>query len=152
MSRVKGMRRWAPETTPSFWINQTSRLLMRHFEERLRPLGFGTAYLPVVGMLDDEGPQLQRDLALRAHVEQPTMAAILLRMERDGMVERTPHPTDKRASQVNLTSKARETLPVAMASLGEVAEQLLTGFTAEERTTFLALLQRAAKNLEPAEE
>lgn len=146
------MRRWKPETTPSFWINHASRLLMRHFEERLRPLGFGAAYLPVVGALNEDGPLLQRDLALRAHVEQPTMAALLLRMERDGLIERTPHPTDKRASQINLTPKAHETLPVAMASLGEVAEQLLTGFTAAERATFLALLQRAAKNLAPEDE
>lgn len=146
------MRRWKPETTPSFWINHASRLLMRHFEERLRPLGFGAAYLPVVGALNEDGPLLQRDLALLAHVEQPTMAAILLRMERDGMIERTPHPTDKRASQVNLTAKARDTLPIAMSSLGEVAEQLVAGFTADERTTFLALLQRAARNLEPDDE
>ena len=42
-------------------------------------------------------------------VEQPTMAALLARMERDGVVVRTPHPSDRRSSRFAL-SEAQQSL------------------------------------------
>ena len=151
--KVKPARRWDPESTPSFWINHASRLLLRQFEQRLRPLDFGMAYLPVVIALEEQGSQLQKELIEQGHVEQPTMAALLTRMERDGLIAREPHPSDKRASLIALTPKAKARLPEAKERLGEVADRLTAGFTDHERATLLALLKRAVQNLgEPAEE
>lgn len=141
-------RPWQPASYASFWINHASRLLMRHFEAKLRPLGFGMAYLPVTMALAAKGALQQKDLAAEAHVEQPTMAALLGRMERDGLIAREPHPDDRRATRITLTAKAKRALPVAREALGEVADRVTAGFTEAERTTFLALLQRAVENLE----
>ncbi|RKG71195.1 MarR family transcriptional regulator [Corallococcus sp. CA054B] len=147
---AKSAPRWDPEAVPTFWINHASRLLMRHFEQRLRPLEFGMAYLPVVIALEEHGPLLQKQLAEYAHVEQPTMAALLTRMERDGLIARHPHPDDKRASQISLSAKARERLPQAKEQLEDVAEQATAGFSEKERATFMSLLRRVVANLEPA--
>ncbi|QAT83323.1 MarR family transcriptional regulator [Corallococcus coralloides] len=147
---AKPAPRWDPEAVPTFWINHASRLLMRHFEQRLRPLEFGMAYLPVVIALEEHGPLLQKQLAEYAHVEQPTMAALLTRMERDGLIARHPHPDDKRASRISLSAKARERLPRAKARLEDVAEQATAGFSEKERATFMSLLRRVVANLEPA--
>ncbi|RKH72528.1 MarR family winged helix-turn-helix transcriptional regulator [Corallococcus aberystwythensis] len=141
---------WDPEAAPTFWINHASRLLMRQFEQRLRPLDFGMAYMPVVIALEEQGPLLQKQLAEYARVEQPTMAALLTRMERDGLIQREPHPDDKRASQISLSAKARERLPRAKEQLTEVAEQATAGLSERERATFMALLHRVVANLEPA--
>lgn len=142
--------RWDPASTPTFWINHASRLLMRYFEQRLRPLDFGMAYLPVVIALDEDGAMLQRQLAEKAHVEQPTMAALLTRMERDDLIAREPHPGDKRASLITLSTKARKSLPAAKEQLAEVVEQATAGFSDAERATLIALLRRVVSNLEPA--
>lgn len=139
---------WDPQAFASFWVNHASRLLMKLFEEELRPLGFGMAYLPVAFALAQNEKMLQRDLAEEAHVEQPTMAALLARMERDGLVAREPHPDDKRAMHISLTKKARSTMPEARKRLFAVAERLTDGFSAEERETFVRLLKRAVANLE----
>ena len=121
---------------------------MRHFEERLRPLDFGMAYLPVVMALRENTALLQKELAVRAHVEQPTMAALLTRMERDGLILREPHPGDKRASQISLTAKAKGRLPLAKELLRKVAEQATRGFTEDERATLIAFLRRVVQNLD----
>ncbi|WP_437949216.1 MarR family transcriptional regulator [Sorangium sp. So ce296] len=144
---VKAKAPWEPQATPTFWINHASRLLMRHFERRLRPLDFGMAYMPVAVALEENGALLQRELAERAHVEQPTMAALLGRMQRDGLVKRTPHPGDKRAFHISLSAKAEARLPLAKEALREVAERALQGFTDRERATFLAMLRRVVDNL-----
>jgi len=141
-------RAWDPKAQPSFWINHASRLLMRHFERELRPLDFGMAYLPVVTALDEQGPLLQKDLAVHAHVEQPTMAALIGRMERDGLVVREPHPTDKRATYLSLSRKAKSRLPRAKDALVAIADRAMDGFSATERAQLLGYLERVVKNLE----
>ena len=146
--KVKGRPSWNPESVATFWINHASRLIMRRFEQGLRPLGFGAAYLPVVSALDDDAQLLQKDLATRAHVEQPTMAALLARMERDGLIAREAHPDDRRASLLSLTHRAKERLPAAKDRLAEAAEQALAGLSEGERATLMALLRRVVQNLD----
>jgi len=148
--KVKVTSRWAPESAPTFWINHASRSIIRRFEQHLRPLDFGMAYLPVAIALEEDGALLQKQLAERAHVEQPTMAALLTRMDRDGLISRRPHPTDKRASMISLSAKAKARLPSAKEQLGAVAEQATSGFSERERATLIALLRRVVNNLDPA--
>jgi MarR family transcriptional regulator for hemolysin len=145
---VKRAPRWDPTSAPTFWINHASRLLMREFEQRLRPLEFGMAYLPVVVPLEESGPLQQKQLAQLAHVEQPTMAALLTRMERDGLISRAPHPSDKRSSRISLSAKAKARVPLAKERLGEVAARATAGLSERERTTLIALLRRVVDNLE----
>ncbi|NMP25425.1 MarR family transcriptional regulator [Rahnella sp. SAP-1] len=144
----KATTQWAPDTLSTFWINQASRLLMKHFEQRLRPLDFGMAYLPVVIALDEQGELLQKQLAEYANVEQPTMASLLVRMERDGLVVRRPHPEDRRASYISLTSKAKNHLPRVKEQLSEVVEQASQGISAQEHDQLISLLGRIINNLD----
>lgn len=125
---------------------------MRRFEQRLRPLGFGMAYLPAPGSLAEDKALLQKELAKRAHVEQPTMAALFIRMERDGLTLREPHPSDGWARQLVLTERAKTVLPEAKWRLEEVAELAASGFSESERATLLALLRRAVENFGESEE
>jgi DNA-binding MarR family transcriptional regulator len=150
--KIEDGRRWDPESTPTFWINHASRLIMRRFEQGLRPLDFGTAYFPVVAALREDEALLQKQLADRARVEQPTMAALLARMERDGLITREPHPEDRRASRISLSAKAKARLPLATERLEEVVDQATAGFSQRERTTLIELLRRVVKNLDEAGE
>lgn len=140
--------RWDPEGSASFWINRASRALLRLQDARLRPLGLGMGQLPVLHALADGRSMSQKDLAKRARVEQPTMAEMLSRMERDGVVEREPDPNDRRASLISLTRRARARLPKAKDLLIEGEEEAMAGFTAEEKQLLRALLQRVVQNLE----
>lgn len=142
---------WDPRSQPTFWINHVSRLLMRQFERALRPIGFGSAYVPVVGALYEHTELTQRELLERSHIEQPTIAALLLRMERDGLVERAPHPTDGRAVNFALSAKARSRVPRMRLSMLNVAHRALDGFTDAERAAFVGYLERVADNLTTGE-
>jgi len=138
---------WDPASQPTFWINHISRLLMHEFEARLRPLGFGMAYLPVVILLEEQGPLLQKHLVEAIRVEQPTMAALLSRMERDGIVIKTPHPSDRRSSHFALSPEARQRVPEAKRVLEEIADRALCGLAPNEKSDLFAMLRRIAANL-----
>jgi len=137
-----------PEALVGFWINLASRTIVRVVDGRLRPLGFALSQLTVLRALAEGGSLPQKDLARIARVEQPTMAEMLARMERDGLVEREPNPEDKRASLTSLTRSARTRFPKAREILLEGERQALAGFTDQERALLVDLLQRVVKNLD----
>ncbi len=143
---------WAPENVPTFWINHASRLIMRQFEDELRPLGFGFAYIPVVVALEESGPSIQKDLVSRAHVEQPTMTALLARMERDGIIQRAADPMDGRANRISLTPEASRKLPQVRAALNTVVERAMAGLNPDAQHALMHSLQRVVQNLSQASE
>jgi DNA-binding MarR family transcriptional regulator len=141
---------WDPESTAGYWINRASRSLLRDFDARLRPFGFAMSHLPVLRALAQARACSQKDLARHARVEQPTMAEMLARMERDGVVEREPNPEDKRGVLISLTQRSRARLAKARATLVEGEREAMGGLSLAEQRQLRDLLQRVVKNIEGA--
>lgn len=142
---------WDPMKTPGHYISRTARAMARVDDIRLRELGFATAQLPVLTALKDGARLSQTELAAWAKVEQPTMAQLLARMERDGLIRREPDPTDRRSSLISLTAEARAKLPAGRAILLQGNKDATRGMTADEVKTLIALLDRVLTNVEAME-
>jgi DNA-binding MarR family transcriptional regulator len=142
---------FAPMRTPGYYFSRIARGMTRLGDARLRPLGFMTAQLPVLSALR-HGEQLsQAELARLAKVEQPTMAQLLGRMERDGLIRRTPDPRDRRSSLVSLTEAALAKLPAGRNVLEQGNRDVTQGLSSEEVETLLDLLRRVLANVEALE-
>src|SRR4051794_1714804 len=100
-----------PEQLVGFWINLVSRTIVRVMDDRLRPYGFAMSHLPVLRALAQGRALSQKELAHAARVEQQTMAELLARMERGGLVDRQQNPDDKRGSLTSLSRNARVRFP-----------------------------------------
>jgi MarR family transcriptional regulator for hemolysin len=129
-------------------VSLAARGFARLSEARLKPLGFGVGHLPVLVSLQDGRAQSQRDLARFARIEQPSMAQMLARMERDGLICRKLDQVDRRSSQISLTEAARTRLPEACEVLLQGNRDVLRGFTKAEARQFDALLNRLIANLD----
>lgn len=134
--------------SPGGLINRAFRLLMRRGEARFPPLGLATAQVPVLMALKDGTALSQKELTRIAQIEQPTMALLLARMERDNLIQRTPDPADKRSSLITLTAAAEAKLPHARAALLAGHNEALADFSDEEVETLFQLLSRFVRNLE----
>lgn len=137
------------ETSIGYMTNLTGRLLVRELERRLAPLGLMPAHMPVLLALETAEALPQKALAKRAGVEQPTMTATLNRMERDGLVIRSPNPEDGRSMLVALTPLARAKLPEIEAATGAINDMVLEQFSPAERAQLFSLLARIIAVLEP---
>jgi DNA-binding MarR family transcriptional regulator len=135
-------------STPGHLISLAARGFARLSEARLKPLGFGVGQLPVLVAMRNGGVSTQRDLARFAKVEQPPMAQMLARMERDGLIRRMPDPADGRSSHVSMTRAAEARLPSAIEVLFQGNHEALEGFTDEEAKQLVALLARVIANLD----
>ncbi|MDX3900718.1 MAG: MarR family transcriptional regulator [Sphingobium sp.] len=120
-------------------------------DARLRKLDFAMAHLPVLTALKDGARLSQTELARWTKVEQPTMAQMIARMERDGLVRREPDPRDKRSSLVSLTDKALDRLPAGRAILRQGNADMTRGLSPEEVDTLVSLLRRVLANIETLE-
>jgi DNA-binding MarR family transcriptional regulator len=76
------------------------------------------------------------------------MANTLNRMERDGLISRTPAPADKRSALISLSKLGRQRAAEALTSAQQVNGLALTGFKPAERELMLDMLRRVATNLE----
>lgn len=142
---------WNPLAHPGHYVSRISRALSRIGDARLRDLGFATAQLPVLTALKDGARMSQIELARWAKVEQPSMAQLLARMEREGLIMREPDPRDRRSSLISLTDKAKDRLPAGRAVLRQGNAEMTAGMSPEEVAQLVALLQRVLGNVEAME-
>lgn len=120
-------------------LYETTHQLRQFVESRLRTGGASVARLRALRMLAlAEQPLRMRDLSEMTGVAARTTTAIVDSLERDGLVARERHPTDRRAFLLRLTDKGaqchreaeevdRLALAEAMSALGpEDRDQLRT--------------------------
>ncbi|MNX81770.1 HTH-type transcriptional regulator MhqR [compost metagenome] len=70
------------------------------------------------------------------------MTARIDRLEKAGLVERHPHPTDRRATLVRLTDKGFDLIETIMPDHEEAARDILAPLSLDEQKTLNALLAR----------
>ena len=136
------------ETSAGYLTNWAARLFARELERQLAASGIASAYMPVIFALGDGSTLTQKDLAVRAAVEQPTMAATLKRMERDAMITRRPDPADKRSALVALTPLALGHVETVERVVRTINATALEPLDADERRQFMSLLRRVITVLE----
>jgi DNA-binding MarR family transcriptional regulator len=88
------------------------------------------------------GPMTLKELAVRMGCEPSNAIVVIDQLESQHLLERRPHPTDRRAKQLMLTPEGAKRQEQLLESLkGE--KLLLTGLTQPEQDTLQDLLQRA---------
>jgi MarR family transcriptional regulator, transcriptional regulator for hemolysin len=138
--------RYDRQASGGYVTNRAARLFVRALERRL--LNGTAGQMPVFLALIDGSAYTQTELARIASVEQPTMANTLARMERDGLIARTPDPKDRRSSLVSLNALGAERAAEAMEAALAVNEAAFADLDAAERQQFFSLLHRVIGALE----
>ncbi len=128
-------------------VNRAARLLRRLADQRLAPLGLSAGYLPVLTALMGGEAMSQKALTERAGIEQPTMAATLARMERDGAIERRPDPGDRRSVLFTLSARTRARSAEIRAAIGDLNADALAGIPRPDRARLHAMLATIAASV-----
>lgn len=130
----------------TYLAGQLAKAFTRSLQARAAALGFSPGQLPVLIELWAEDGLTQKQLLDRIGIEQATMANTLARMQRDGLIERRPHPSDRRAQLVFLTPKARELEEQAVQTARESDDALFKGFRRFERELLMEYIRMIIEN------
>ena len=133
--------------TLGFLLHDVARLLKRRFERNARGTGLTRSQWQVLAHLAQNEGIHQGKLAELLDVEAITLGRIVDRLEKLGLIERLPHPSDRRIWLLHLTDAARPKL-TQLRRLGNITRQeALAGMEDADRACLLKTLRILKANL-----
>jgi MarR family transcriptional regulator, lower aerobic nicotinate degradation pathway regulator len=127
-----------------FLISRVGMVAQKRFAERLEQLELTTRMWGALNVLDAEGPTTQGSLCKSVGMDPSSMVATIDELEAKGLVERRPHPTDRRAHALHVTDSGRATLARGRELARRAQDDLLAPLTSDEREQLHGLLLRLA--------
>lgn len=119
--------------------------LVNLLREAVLPPGMNSAQARTLLALHDAGPQRVTDLARLDHLKQPTMSAVLIRMERHGWVRRHDDDDDLRAVVVHITDSGERVAQQLIAARTAVLDSYLADLSTADRASVAAALPALRK-------
>lgn len=125
----------------------TGRLLRKRFEQNVRGTGLTRAQWQVLKEIYVQEGLNQGALAELLEVEPITVGRLVDRLEQAGLIERRPHPTDRRAWSLYLLPAAHPLLETLKVIAGETRAELLRGMDDTEIDEAMRLFAKMKDNL-----
>ncbi|GAA3830270.1 MULTISPECIES: MarR family winged helix-turn-helix transcriptional regulator [Amycolatopsis] len=120
-------------------VNGLAQQIADHVRERAAALGLTAPQ--ATALREMTGPMTMRELAERMSCEPSNATFVVDKLEKLELVERRPHPTDRRARQLVLTAKGEELRGKLLDLL--VRDSPLAALDAGEQRALHGLLERA---------
>jgi DNA-binding MarR family transcriptional regulator len=126
---------------------EITTLLAEGMETDTAGRGLTVARAEVVWLVHHHGPMRQRDLADALRVSPRNVTGLLDALEATGFVARTPHPSDRRATLIQLTDKGAAAAGALAADQAEFARYLFGGLSQAELDRFLTTVGKLLTRL-----
>ncbi len=140
------------EQSPGRRLSMLHRLSMAYLAEPLGKLNIARGKIGfLMGVLRREGI-IQEDLTRALCIDRAATARALFDLEHDGLIRREEDAQDRRRKRVYPTDKARALQDSLVALLSAHNDTLFAGFSRQERTLCLDMLDRLIANLRAATE
>ncbi|MFC7049412.1 MarR family winged helix-turn-helix transcriptional regulator [Emcibacter nanhaiensis] len=128
-------------------LMHTYRRAMRTAYRR-RHLPLSIPYIRALKMIRSMPDCTARDVGKRLRRDKGQITRVIKELLAERLIERHPHPEDKRSQILMLTDKGRETLTTVTAAENEAAADMVQGLTAGEIEEFTRLSQVMVANLD----
>jgi DNA-binding MarR family transcriptional regulator len=105
-------------------VQRAARALARRFDDVLRPHGLTNGQFSLLMSLNRPEPPPMGPVASLLAMDRTTLTAALKPLERRGLVQITPDPTDRRSRILKLTAKGRKLLAEALPVWKQTHEEI----------------------------
>jgi DNA-binding MarR family transcriptional regulator len=128
-----------------YLISRCGMYATRHFADRMESIGLTPRMWGALNVLDSEGAVSQQQLGAAIGMDPSSMVGTIDELESRGLVQRRPHPSDRRAHALHLTDAGRDILSRGRTVAHAAQEELLAPLDAEDRARLHELLLRIAE-------
>ncbi|WP_327091152.1 MarR family transcriptional regulator [Nonomuraea sp. NBC_01738] len=111
------------------WLNMRAAI-----GEELKAFGLSTSQYATLMMTAAHPGMSVADVAREVASTRQAANEMIGGLERDGLIERRPHPTDRRTHQIHLTDLGRTRLAEARVAVDRREAELEAAFTPEQRS------------------
>jgi DNA-binding MarR family transcriptional regulator len=131
----------APSTL-TFLLSQVGAHVAQRFARRIGELGLHPPQFRVMNAVDAAEGKSQQAIAEAIGAPPSRMVAIVDELEQRGLIERRPHPSDRRVRALHLTGDGHELLGRGRKIALECETEIAGGMSRAERDRLVALLQK----------
>jgi DNA-binding MarR family transcriptional regulator len=132
----------------SYAIARLQQLVLAAVSERVAPHGLTALQFTTLSVLGRYGaPLSSSQLARRSFMTPQSMHEVIRKLERDGLIERTPHPSHRRKLPASLTGKGRRVVGACERAVAGFEARMLRGLSDADRDTFLRMITAAVRSL-----
>jgi DNA-binding MarR family transcriptional regulator len=128
----------------SFLLARANALSIELANSALAVVGLKVRSYSVLALAAGDAPPTQRELSEILRLDPSQIVALVDELQRRALVERRPHPEDRRANVVVATPEGRSVADGARAATQEAERILHARLSADERDQLAALLGRIA--------
>ena len=114
---------------------------MKWVRSRLGDYSVSYARMRLLGTLHRNGSQIMSDISDDLGVTRRNVTALVDALEEEGLVRRIPHPTDRRATIIELTERGAETTEGMYHGHCTGVAELFTSLSEDERKELLRLIR-----------
>src|SRR5919109_1392057 len=143
-----GERYRGVEGDSGYLLRQAWNAFHGAMESALRNHGLTGAQYAVLSVLARDPGLSGADLARACNTTPQAMNGVLATLERDGLVERNPHPTHGRILQVTLTPEGERRLEAATPAVREIESAIEQEVAPDQIDAIKAWLVASAQRLE----
>jgi DNA-binding MarR family transcriptional regulator len=83
-----------------------------------------------------------RQLCVALDILPPNLVGLIKSLDQRGLIERRPHPTDRRAQGLHLSATGRQLQAEAQRAATQLESEVAPALSAEERGTLIQLLSK----------
>jgi DNA-binding MarR family transcriptional regulator len=134
------------ERNLGFVISDLQRLITTAMDKELKALGLTRSQLRIILHLSRRDGLTQVRIAEDLQMGKVAVGGLLDRLEGKGLVQRRPHPTDRRATHVFLTPSAAALYTPIVESGRHVMDRMLAGISTRKQTELIDLLLTVKQN------
>jgi DNA-binding MarR family transcriptional regulator len=136
------------EPRVSYVVARLERAIRQAINERVREHGLTTLQYTTLSVLGRRrGGLSNAQLARRSYVRPQSMSDVIEALEREGLIERTPHPNHRRVLPATLTAKGRRVLAVCDDAVAEMEEEMMRDLSPAQRSALLEALKSCVRSL-----
>ncbi|MEC3917939.1 MarR family winged helix-turn-helix transcriptional regulator [Nocardia sp. CDC160] len=117
----------------TFMVRKVWLSMRASIGEVLADFGLTSSQYATLMMTQRQPGMSVSDIAREVGSTRQAANEMLASLEKDGLIERHPHPTDRRTHQIAITEKGRAVYRKAHAAVGRREAELEAGFTPEQR-------------------
>lgn len=138
--------------SPGHLLHRAQQFAAERFTKAMAGAKLTQRQFAVLHATAEEEGLTQTQLVKSTGIDRSTLAELVARMVKNGLLEREKLPDDARANAVKLTDDGRALLEAATLGAKEADKAILSALPKNKRASFLETLRRIAETLEKGEE
>ncbi|WNB18590.1 MarR family winged helix-turn-helix transcriptional regulator [Marivirga arenosa] len=133
----------------SFLLDKTAKRVKQYAKQRFRELGWTITIdqWAVLKQLHDKGEVNQRELATNTFKDHPTMTRIIDLLKDKGLIERKPHPADRRSFMIALTNDGNKLVNECLPEVQNIRMKAWENLSEKDFKEFKRILESIYENL-----